>query len=364
MSPLVRADCKIVQTSLHAREGDPTYTARAVFEVLEVIPEEPPHILIAGAYDSPAPGAIWRKAVGETWEKVADTVGYRGPFSGLLTSAGNLLIGTYFEASIWISQDWGLSWSEGQAIGDSRVVNCITELDTETLLLGTGDDGEVWRSTDGGFTWTFIRRIGSVIAGTDSVRNILQAANGDIIALFCTGDIPNPVEVWRSQDDGLTWSQITTIANTIYMYDPVILENGYIVCGSDDTALGDGRFYRSVDNGATWNSVQACVGSEQPQSFVVLENGDILAGTRDAGVQAEIWRSQDNGASWTYLSDVSTRKICDDLILDYDGSVVALCANSTGPLEVWRSQDSGASWEYEADFPGYRRGFYTLVRIG
>jgi PKD repeat protein len=109
--------------------------------------------------------------------------------------------------------------------------------------------------------------------------------------------------------------------------------------------------WRSTDNGASWTQMTANAGWSPRDSLssIVIPEGSILLMGGDAGATPmnDIWRSTDNGATWTRVTEHASwpgRKIHSGVILR-TGRIVLTGGNdgSTSLNDVWRLDSAGSS---------------------
>ena len=118
-------------------------------------------------------------------------------------------------------------------------------------------------------------------------------------------------DVWRSTDEGATWVQVNASAgwsgrsrhSSVVMPDGSIVLTGGFVQGTG--AKND--VWRSTDEGATWTQMTANAGwpirsrhcsAAMPDGSIVLMGGE---GGGPFGMN-DVWRSMDDGATWTQMT--------------------------------------------------------------
>lgn len=129
-------------------------------------------------------------------------------------------------------------------------------------LYGLGSDGVLRKSTDRGASW----ESKAYMNWAPALQNIfLKTASGTLLTISTGGGI------WRSTDDGGTWSQVgsvqagqTILGTQSWTINPL---NGHIYLGMYD---GRGQtvmnLYRSTDDGATWPVFHAFPGTASPDA--------------------------------------------------------------------------------------------------
>ena len=158
-------------------------------------------------------------------------------------------------------------------------------------------------------------------------------------------------DIWRSVDQGATWTEVTDSAEWSARsgHASVVLPDGSILVmgGSDPGRMND--VWRSVDQGATWIEVtnSAPWTARQPfQASVVLPDGSIaLMGGFAGTLRNDVWRSVDQGATWNELTDSAewTERSFHTSVVLPDGSVV-LMGGKDGSLknDVWRMETASS----------------------
>ena len=143
---------------------------------------------------------------------------------------------------------------------------------------------------------------------------------------------PNPIELWRSADKGMTWDKVFSHPTERSIYCLLETEE-YIFFGT----WPEGSIYRSRDGVEGWEKV-----------FEGAKNGffSMLEVDGDDGqiLFAGSWpllRSDDGGASWRSLETTDIGPIR-ALFHDSDGSIIAI-----GDTGLLISKDRGESWQYK-----------------
>ncbi len=155
-------------------------------------------------------------------------------------------------------------------------------------------------------------------------------------------------EPWTEVNAGAGWA-------ARYCHSSVALPDGSIVLmGGLDNAYNDRNdVWRSTDNGTTWTAVTAGAGwaARYGHSSVALPDGSIvLIGGfgLDNGLTNDVWRSTDNGATWTEVTAGAgwTVRSGHSSVTLPDGSVVLIGGRDSGGVftnDVWRFQPAGSS---------------------
>jgi PKD repeat protein len=198
-------------------------------------------------------------------------------------------------------------------------------------------------------------------------------------------------DVWRSTDDGVTWTEVNTSAgwsprygqNSVTMPDSsIVLMGGY-----NSTGGYENDTWRSMDDGATWTEINASAGWSGRSDFssVVMPDGSIvLMGGGSNGwsiVYNDVWRSTDDGVTWTEVNTSAgwSPRYGQNSVTMPDSSIVLMGGyNSTGGYEndTWRLNPVGSSVQnpsysyiapgnYTVALTAYNAGGYnSTLKIG
>ena len=190
---------------------------------------------------------------------------------------------------IWRSDDHGSTWAQVLALPSNQHVKNISALASGTLLAHV-DTGEmtVFRSSDQGDTWTPVLALqpGSPIFYTTLTSHSITEGGGFIwLGTYNTGQSPPyPNYIYRSADDGATWSIVNT--TTTHRHIHGLRYNGgklYVFFGDSS---GDG-IWVSSDNGATLQPLctdYACVtidaAFDPANTFMLFGNDNYVSQNR------------------------------------------------------------------------------------
>jgi len=288
----------------------------------------PAGILLALAFsrgtDDPPPPA---SSSAFTWTTLHRHGGeMRGAF-GLGTSfadveqRGDTVIATNFMQSLR-STDGGRTWQNLPPLRASDVAFAGASL----VLVGR-PDGKVSRSTDDGATWTEVKTDADTV-----VNNVVTSGDAAYGTAFGS--------LLRSTDDGLTWRR--TAAPPLFFFD--LDANGPTAVA----VAGAGFVARSGDAGGTWQ--QRWLASTDALNGVAFADGRVAVIVGGSGV---ILRSVDAGVSWSAVpspTSVHLRAIA------FSGPSDGLAVGYWG--ECIRTRDGGATWERERT--GTRLHLYTV----
>ena len=250
----------------------------------------------------------------------------------------------------WTLVNAGAGWSERQGH------TSVAMPDGSIVLMGGGNGGsgtrnDVWRSTDNGTTWTQM----NASAGWSGrwFHSSVAMPDGSIVLTGGSGN--NGIwykDVWRSTDYGATWTRMNASAGWSERsgHTSVAMQDGSIVLMGGSV---NNDVWRSTDNGATWTQVNSGAGwvARYHQTSVVMPDGSIvLMGGFDSGLKSrnDVWRSTDYGATWIQVNASagwSVRNSHTSVAMP-DGSIILMggAAIDGYKNDLWRSTDNGTSW--------------------
>lgn len=223
------------------------------------------------------------------------------------------------------------------------------------------------------------------IGPTRGGRVVTVAADPDRQSVFYFGAVAGGV--WRSDDAGLYWENITDgqlATASIGALAVAPTDGNVIYAGTGEATIridvthGDG-VYRSTDAGKTWTNVglpesrhigKIAVDPTDPNTVYVAALGHSAKDNPERG----LYRSTDGGDTWDLVLHVSDRAGAVDVSIDPNNPRIIFAAmwqarrsfwsiNSGGPdCGLWRSTDGGDSWTDISTNPGLPEG--TIGKIG
>lgn len=212
----------------------------------------------------------------------------------------------------------------------------------------SGDVGKIYKSSDDGVSFSEVLSQASVASFSD----ICNLGSGVLLAMAYRNKPVTPAgrfHVWRSLDYGTSWSYFSSGGGSLYTFDGTCLCNlggGVILAGASGSSLNGYKcVYKSTDFGATWNNDSSggvALGYSQTACIALLNigGGVVLASSRSiAGANPRVFRSVDSGASWSPVLEGNGGRYISRLLLD--GSVVYAASMSS---YVHVSSNGGVSW--------------------
>lgn len=220
---------------------------------------------------------------GDSWSNVSGGLTTSQFFSFSGANNGQSYVGG---AGVFKSSNNGASWEDMNPGLDARkAINSFRAAADGTLFVGTQLAG-VWRSTDNGYTWQQ-KNVG--ITTPYSIQITTNAA-GNILYSAITGGSTSTGVLFRSTNNGDTWTQVAS--NGTDIYTKIKQHNAGTIWASG--RFGGPVLAYSVNNGATW------VNHPIP-GFSAIWDIELNAGSTIflASESEGISRSTDGGNTWT-----------------------------------------------------------------
>ena len=286
----------------------------------------------------------------------------------LYVIGGEVADGSYSN-DVWRSSDNGVSWTQvatGNRFSTRRNHSGVVDNEGNLYVIGgeVADDSyynDVWRSSDNGVSWTQVATGNKFstrrhhISLKDNEGN-LYVIGGEDIGYFFN-------DVWRSSDNGVSWTQVATgnRFSTRTNHSGVVDNEGnlYVIGGEVANGSYSNDVWRSSDNGVSWIQVATGNRFSTRRHHISLKDNDgnlyVIGGeVADGSYSNDVWRSSDNGVSWTQVATgnrFSTRRNHSGVV-DNDGNLYVIGGDDSSYLlnDIWRSSDNGVSWESILNF--------------
>ena len=218
--------------------------------------------------------------------------------------------GSSITNDVWRSTDNGVTWTRVTANAGwsaRSYQRTVVMTDSSIVLMGGADTNgiknDVWRSTDNGTTWTQIT--GSAGWSARSYPSSVVMPDGSIVLAGGEDITGIRNDVWRSTDNGATWTRVTGSAGWAprYGHSSVAMPDGSIVMmgGFDGLVSYMNDVWRSADNGVTWTQVTGSPGwsARYCHSSVAMPDGSIvlMGGATNGALTNDVWRIVPTGSS-------------------------------------------------------------------
>lgn len=301
-------------------------------------PDQPDRVI-----GSSAPKAL----VAQGWNPLGPFGGDADDVASSPTSPNVVLCGlapATSNGTLYRSTDGGVNWNE--VLGLSGLdVHDLEFAASGVAYAGTLDG--LWKSLDDGATWS---QLPLGIGLNDQVFEVTLDGNDPNVIWVGVADAlgSQTQNVLRSGDGGATWSNRTPagaagLGGRGIALDPADANKVFAVFAG---GFGGGAAWRSNDKGLSWTNISSGLPSN-PLKDVTYDSGRLLvAGGQLFGSQTVgLFQSLNEGASWTALHDGSWPSlVLHDIEVD-PGNPNILYVASAGS-GVFRSVDGGASWSF------------------
>ncbi|MDB4989422.1 MAG: glycosyl hydrolase repeat-containing protein [Myxococcaceae bacterium] len=234
---------------------------------------------------------------------------------------------------LWSSKNGGQSWvaignGPGSAAFTNRPTCLVFDPSDATRYWETGiyNSGGVYKTIDDGKTFS---ELGPLTKDPISLDCVSVDFSDPARKVMLAGGHERKQQVFRSGDNGATWTNVGLSLNKYCTWPLVLDANTYLIgCSYEDQGI-----YRTTDAGATWSQVSEVGGTNAP---LVASDGSIYWAKRD---NAGLVRSTDAGKTWTQVTGANTVSSVTPLQLP-DGRLAAL-----GRETVLVSRNGGATWD-------------------
>lgn len=279
------------------------------------------------------------------------------PGSAVMPDGTLVLIGGHTASGsvndVWQSYDQGATWtcvnaSTGWTPRESQGIAVMP--DGNVVVTGGTLPGaytqlnDVWRSTDKGATWTLM----TASAGWMERYGHSTAVMPEGSILLTGGYSFGPGywnDVWRSTDKGATWTQVNASAGWAkrYGHSTAVMPDGSILLmgGSYNNEIYYHDVWRSTDDGATWTQVTASAEytARGWHSSVAMPDGSIvIMGGRDGStIFNDVWRLRPAGLpSRTQPDDIVVTKAISPVSLKQGTDAkITITVFNRGPAPVY-----------------------------
>lgn len=292
----------------------------------------------------------------------------------------------------WVQLLDGVGFEEWGKTGVDALATDPIDPDRLYLAVGTytnswdPNNGSILRSTDRGETWentSLPFKVGGNMPGRSMGERLVIDPNLNSILYF---GARSGNGLWRSNDYGATWSQVTSFPNPgTYVEDPSNEYQSDIVglawiAFDPSTGAANGptqsiyvgvadkneSVYHSSDGGVTWSAVPGQPTGFLPHHGVISDNGHLYISYSDGagpydGTKGQVWKLNLLTGIWTNISPVPSTS--DDNYYGYGGlavdaqhpnTIMVATLNSWWPdAIIFRSTDGGSTWTRIWDWNGY-----------
>lgn len=275
------------------------------------------------------PGGFFRSDDGgQTWVRAGDTPAVTLWREIVVTDPA--LLAVSWNYSVYRSSDDGQTWAEVDfAAGDQNHVQLVARGNALFALLDLATD-VLLTSDDGGATWTPLT-LPAANVGDLLVNDNVMVVTEDLLGLH------------RSTDGGQTWSEVSADLPQDLIRRHSVGASAMIVQG-----MFLGQLFRSDDDGVSWKQIDPPFAGGNFDIPLGLSDGSAtLYAAYSENDELALYRSVDDGQTWQLLSTsgLPPQFIGSSAALPFaaDGTDVLLSFPFTS-AGVYRSTDGGGSW--------------------
>lgn len=268
---------------------------------------------------------------------------------------------------LWKSTDGGSTWSTNTDLLPNLGVSdlAINPNNPQIMYLATGDRDAgdtysygVLKSTDGGTTWNPTGLTHNVTQQIRISDLYINPVNSNVVIASTRSGI------FRTTDAGASWTSVQSgIFNEIVQQpgNPNVLFVSSIIFNSSDV-------YKSINNGLTWTQISnaglPATGARRIELAVSKDDSTYVYALLANGSNGflGLYRSTDAGVSWTQRSSTPNLLGWSTTGSDNGGQAwydLALAVNPTnknqvyvGGVNIWRSSNGGSSWSLNGHWFG------------
>jgi photosystem II stability/assembly factor-like uncharacterized protein len=181
---------------------------------------------------------------------------------------------------------------------------------------------EVYRSSDQGVTWTLINSDFS--NNDDDVKGIVVDSNNYLYA------VDNGERIYKSINFGSNWTEINLDYGGSDTHVMIIDSNNYLYIIDNDEDV-----WKSTNLGIDWTKINTGYSTQDAKGITINSSDTIFIVDKEE----DIWSSSDQGITWDLVNNNYGGTDADSMALDSNNYLYIL-----NDQDVWRSTDVGTSW--------------------
>jgi photosystem II stability/assembly factor-like uncharacterized protein len=259
-------------------------------------------------------------------------------FSSLASDLkGEKLIAVGKEDGMYLSHDYGKTWSTVNVLKTSEAVSRLVKRDWEDVtsdalgenLAAVTTDGKIYYSNDQGKSWK-----PSTVASKKSIhwKSVVSDQTGQYVAAASAEGIH------LSFDFGSSWIKAPNLPENVDVkWNEVVMDfSGQYLVG---TTVSSSEIYHSSDHGMSWRLGEIVVSETVSwKSIASDQSGQFPVACTSNGM---LFLSRDYGISWEVSKEFPHFENCDSVIYDNTGTILLV---TTDKDLVYVSSDKGVSW--------------------
>lgn len=254
-----------------------------------------------------------------------------------------LLLLLFTSACNWSKPtETSFEWGQSYTGGGGYIIGFLQSPHHDSLFYARCDVAGVFKSVDGGCTWHATN--GDMTKWYHHyVRSIAMHPTADSVLFRCSGDYRNGTmfgSIHKSTNWGESWREVSTQA--VFFGNGPTRHYGELIVGDPKSANiwivadNEGSIFRSEDDGESWTHVQTFA-----ENFTCVAI-DTITNIYYAGTErGAIYSSKDKGLSWQTACQLKDAKLREIIVTYNQGGSTLYVATSDG---IQRSLNNGKSF--------------------
>lgn len=260
----------------------------------------------------------------ETWSAVTSNAGSNA-INAVETDGNGVWVAAGAAGAMVRSTDNGVTWTAVTSRFGATAINGLA-CDRAGVWVAVGDAGKVSRSTNNGAAWTAVT---SGLTNTDTLYSVACDRNSTFIATAIT-EGSSQVAI-RSTNKAASWASVTVNGSANGGHKSIATDRKGVWICSASTAF----VWRSLDDGLTWTQISTLRGAGSGR---IATDGKGVWIATNSGNAVNAARSTDNGLTWAEVA----------VSITVAGTAIATDSNGTWLLgssqATRRSIDNGYTW--------------------
>jgi photosystem II stability/assembly factor-like uncharacterized protein len=221
----------------------------------------------------------------------------------------------------------------------------VSQMDAfdENIALVALATGKIFRTFDGGVTWDSVYSYNT--PGGNAWLDGCRILNDSVAVAFGDGDVNGEMHFCRTDDQGATWTEITTIDylsayNGIFTFGLGACNVGESIWCTGYPSTNDTAYvFRSYDAGITWDSYKVAdsVASRQPRAVAFTDDNNGLIELSGGS----LIKTTDGGATWNSTNNPDTPSSYPNGVTAIPNTDIIINLDDVG---VFYTTDLGATW--------------------
>ncbi len=239
------------------------------------------------------------------------------------------------EGILFLSDDFGSSWTENTALPSSTWRNVSLSNDGQTILITGEEKTKLALSSDGGQSWSDT----TLESEYDDWQG--QAVSSDGNTLLALQDYGSP---FISLDGGSSWSTISGPADGLHWTAAAVSRDG------NSMAIAGKELWTSTDGGTTWTNLNkdgfwndVDISEDGTHILLVYTSGKDIEYTTDGGVN---WEKTDfKNSDYPYPISARLSSYGEGIVLAMSKSYYYADDLPTSPGDLLISMNGGTTWD-------------------